>query len=278
MLKMSTVNVPAIRNLLRRPSEYATLFIDEFKPYAPYSAGSRTDRARATIAAIDQTFPMLTALIDKTGRSPLAAISISEFADGASESGSTAALKQLLDHYGSDKARDHDYHRLYANLFEDRQAVRSVVEIGLGTNHDDVISTMGPLGRPGASIRAFRDYFPNSLVFGADIDERILFVEERIRTAQVDQTDPSSLDRLGQLVGTDIDLVIDDGLHTPNANIAALGFGLSRIRVGGWVVIEDISLAAQSMWPVVAALLPARFNPTLVTAREGSLFAVRRIS
>ena len=37
-------------------------------------------------------------------------------------------------------------------------------------------------GKPGASLRAWRDYFENALIYGADIDKNILFKENRINT------------------------------------------------------------------------------------------------
>ena len=43
-----------------------------------------------------------------------------------------------------------------------------------------------------------------------------------------------------------------------------------------WLVIEDIIPAAQSFWRVVAALLPEHFEATLVRAKAGDMFVVRR--
>ena len=39
---------------------------------------------------------------------------------------------------------------------------------------------MGTEGKPGASLRAFRDFCMNAEVIWADIDKRILFKEDRI--------------------------------------------------------------------------------------------------
>tara|TARA_B110001469_G_scaffold124913_1_gene139409 strand:+ start:857 stop:1333 length:477 start_codon:yes stop_codon:yes gene_type:complete len=97
--------------------------------------------------------------------------------------------------------------------------------------------------RPGASLRAWRDALPNSQIFGADIDESILFNnEERIHTARADQLDPGSLLAVYELYGASpFDLLIDDGLHSSGANLNTLLFGLrSAVRRGGWVVIEDL--------------------------------------
>ena len=53
-----------------------------------------------------------------------------------------------------------------------------VFEFWVGTNNPNLASSMGVLENPGASLRDWRDYFPNALVFGADIDIEILFTDE----------------------------------------------------------------------------------------------------
>lgn len=137
---------------------------------------------------------------------------------------------------------------------------------------------MGSGGRPGASLRAFKEFFPHAGIYGADIDKRVLFQEERIKTFFVDQTRPSSFLELRAAVPPDLDLFIDDGLHSPDANIASLNFGLGKIRVGGWTIIEDIALESVPIWEVVSAMLPDRYRSHIFRARGGFLFAAERIS
>ena len=155
--------------------------------------------------------------------------------------------------------------------------MRSVLEIGLGTNNPSIVSTMGRAGRPGASLRAFRDFFPSAQIFGADVDRGILFVEDRIDTCYVDQTDQASFAALSDLTGGDLDLIIDDGLHAPNANLAVLLYALDHLSVGGWVVIEDIAADAVPLWQVVGALMPSAYACELLQARGGIIFAARRV-
>jgi hypothetical protein len=149
-------------------------------------------------------------------------------------------LASLFRRFGSDKST-HGYHQLYSQLFR-RDAPINVLEIGLGTNNEALLSSMGARGQPGASLRAFREYFPNALIFGADIDTDILFTEERIRTAYVDQLRPETLTAAtGALGEASFDLIIDDGLHSLTANVNTLLFGLKHVNVGGYVIIEDIA-------------------------------------
>jgi hypothetical protein len=122
----------------------------------------------------------------------------------------TQKLGAYFNKYGSNKASDHDYHRVYGPLMaSSRNNQVRLLEVGLGTNNTDVTSNMGTRGRPGASLRAFRDYFPNASIFGADIDRRVLFQDERIKTVFVDQTDPEQFVELKRL-GNDFDFIIDD--------------------------------------------------------------------
>jgi hypothetical protein len=130
--------------------------------------------------------------------------------------------------------------------------------------------------RPGASLRAFRTFLPRATIYGADIDERILFEEDRIRTFVVDQTERESWDSLSTVIDQDFDLIIDDGLHSPNANIATLLFGLGRLKIGGWLVVEDIPAVALPLWQVISALLPEQYESRIVAAPVALLFSVRR--
>ena len=53
------------------------------------------------------------------------------------------------------------------------------------------------------------------------------------------------LDALYRTFGSQrFDLVIDDGLYAPGANLNVLEFALQHLRPGGYVVIEDIKWCA----------------------------------
>ena len=180
-------------------------------------------------------------------------------------------LKRLLDQYHSDKANVHNYHHFYAAILQSlgRHRPLRTLEIGLGTNTSNHVGSMAStwssglgndqgqkFAKPGASLRAFRDFLPSASVFGADLDSAVLFHEERIDTAWADQLDPSSLEAAHQHFGNqDYDLIIDDGLHAVAANLNTLNFALRHLRPGGYVVIEDIGPRQQSQWRLVDILL-----------------------
>jgi hypothetical protein len=162
-------------------------------------------------------------------------------------------VSTLCDKYGSDKgvintARyaypwpPHTYADFYVRLFDHcRLRIARVFECGLGTNNPALSSSMGESGKPGASLRVWRDYFPNAEIYGADIDTRILFNEERITTSYMDQTDPTSIAQYWNTIGVDqFDLMIDDGLHTFEAGLCLFQHSFARLRPGGIYVIEDV--------------------------------------
>jgi hypothetical protein len=250
--------------------------IDKLPLFASGSAGTYKALGEATILAANQTFPFLVHFITSTRTVQFTNIHRDSLPLNEHGNKSAAQLKRLFDAYGSDKATVHNYHLIYGHILTANESITAVLEIGLGSNNEDVMSNMGKGGRPGASLRAFRDFLPNARVYGADVDRRILFEEERIRTFFVDQTDLKSFDALGEAVGRDFDLVIDDGLHSPNANIAVLSFGLSRLKPGGWLVVEDIRHAALPLWEVVVHLLPMGFTAHIVVSAKAIVFAVQR--
>jgi hypothetical protein len=162
-------------------------------------------------------------------------------------------LAKLCDIYGSDKGelkayghpyswRSHTYTDYYSRLFGNfRNGITKVFECGLGTNIPDIPSSMGILGKPGASLRVWRDYFPNAFVWGADIDREVLFQEERIRTLFIDQLNTDSIRKFWEEVGVrDFDFMVDDGLHTFEAGSNLFLNSIDYLSPSGIYVIEDV--------------------------------------
>jgi cephalosporin hydroxylase len=79
-------------------------------------------------------------------------------------------------------------------------------------------------------------------------------------------------------VSNDADLIIDDGLHSPNANIAVIRFALEKIKVGGWIVVEDILEEALPIWQVISALLPSNYRSTIIKCIGGYIFTIERLN
>jgi hypothetical protein len=246
-----------------------------FPLFTPHSAGSYKDLSRLTVQAVNETIPLLSAFAMSVGNRHCKGTSIKSFPVSDEDLEAASEIKTYFDRHGSDKGSN-GYHNVYGPILKKRDEVTGILEIGLGTNNIDVVSNMALWGTPGASLRAFREFLKSAMIFGADIDKRILFEEERIKTFFVDQTDAVTFDELGKSIPSDLDLVIDDGLHSPNANIETLKFGLTKIRIGAWVVVEDIAPEAIPVWEVVSALLPGNYQPHILRGESAFVFAVKR--
>ena len=153
---------------------------------------------------------------------------------------------------GSDKSWGmHNYTRVYAALFGGwRDRPLRLFEIGLGSSDTSMPFSMGIDGRPGASLRGWRALFPKAAIFGADIDRKSLFEEERIQTFYCDQLDPAAIRDLWSepALAEGMDILIDDGYHSFDANTCFLRESLGQLRAGGFYIVEDIHRDALAQW------------------------------
>lgn len=159
--------------------------------------------------------------------------------------------------YGSDKGHPenksrHNYTYIYDGLFSHirRNPIR-LFELGIGSNNTSIQSNMGPGGKPGASLRAWRDYFQNAFIFGADIDVFCIMSENRLKTYYCDQTNPTIIANMwahDPLLHDEFDILIEDGLHTFEANLCFFENSCWKLKKGGIYVIEDIEKKNISRW------------------------------
>jgi hypothetical protein len=188
-------------------------------------------------------------------------------------------LRNLFDTHGSDKGSTHGYSLLYAWLLDgsDLEGNFRVLEIGLGTNRTSILSNMGPGGRPGASLRAWRDMGVSIEVVGLDVDKEILFQEERISTYFVDQLDPLSWGYLPpDVLKSGFDLIVDDGLHAPLANLNTIIATLPFLRKTGVLVIEDIPKRALPVWTLAKRLIDVSLDLSVYKLNNAYCVVIRR--
>ena len=210
--------------------------------HSPFSAGDVSQRHALTLAAAGTCYSTLLQFLKASDPAFFddRRLQLQPSGPSGKEADNEHKLKQLLDQYGSDKASKHRYHLLYARALTNPEAVRRMLEIGIGTNNPRVVSNMSETGTPGASLRAWRAFLAKATIHGADIDRDILFTDERIQCHHVDQLSPDSLEQLRSQLGQPMDLIIDDGLHSIQANLHTLQMGLQLIQPRGWIFIEDI--------------------------------------
>ena len=146
----------------------------------------------------------------------------------------------LFESHESDKSTWHNYTTVYNKLFS-KFINKNINFFELG---------IGGFRRVGASLYAFRDYFKNANIYGADIDDKLLFEDEGISTFYVDQTDSESVKTLWNSFSakafeedkdTRFDIIIDDGLHDYDANITFFENSIGMLKNGGIYIIEDIT-------------------------------------
>jgi len=138
----------------------------------------------------------------------------------------------------------HNYTTFYYSIFKElREKKLRVFELGLGTNNTNIPSNMGANGRPGASLYGWAEFFPNSEIFGADIDTGILFNNERIKTFYCDQTNPHIIKYMWNEpnLQENFDIIVEDGLHTYNANVCFFENSIHKLNPNGFYIIEDIT-------------------------------------
>jgi len=137
----------------------------------------------------------------------------------------------------------HNYTTFYYSIFKDlREKQLRVFELGLGTNNVNIESNMGKEGRPGASLFGWSEFFPNSHIFGADIDDDILFNTKKIKTFYCDQTNPESIKKMWSdpLLQDNFDIIVEDGLHKFYANVCFFENSIHKLKPNGYFIIEDI--------------------------------------
>lgn len=165
-----------------------------------------------------------------------------------SQASPASPLCQLAIQYRVDKTPSilHDYTPTYNDvLYPLKNDIKLVLEIGIGYS-----GLMGPICgkeyKHGASLRMWRDYFPNAQIVGCDIMESVIFNDEdRIRTYIANQSDKESL---LNLITNDItpqtgyiDVIIDDGSHNENDQRISFETLWQFVRPnGGIYIIEDI--------------------------------------
>jgi SAM-dependent methyltransferase len=146
-------------------------------------------------------------------------------------------LDELFTRYGTDKGKDYwNYTPAYEKYLEPRRRdVTRVLEVGIcgyRTLPNNVV---------GASLFAWRDYFPNADIYGIDNDGRFIFNDKpRIHTALCDAYNVVQLSRsLAQFGGT-FDFIVDDALHDPISQTQLLNDLWPLLRPDGVYAMEDV--------------------------------------
>lgn len=162
----------------------------------------------------------------------------------------TTPLCEIMTRNRSDKGNSnlqwawHHYTIFYYELWKNiKDKPLRVFELGMGTTDLNIDSNMGPNGRPGASLFGWCEFFPNAEIFGADIDKKILFETDRIKTYYCDQTIAECVKNMWLQPGLEenFDIIIDDGLHRYFSNECFFENSIHKLKEDGYYIIEDIN-------------------------------------
>jgi cephalosporin hydroxylase len=147
-------------------------------------------------------------------------------------------LPALATYFGTDKWGSHWYAQHYQTHFAPlrRKAIR-LLEIGVGGYGD-------PRGG-GESLRMWKGYFPNALIYGLDVTDKRPHDEPRIRTIKGSQDDEDLLKSISAQYGP-FDIIIDDGSHVNAHVLKSFSVLFPLLSENGLYVVEDTQT---SYWP-----------------------------
>lgn len=112
-----------------------------------------------------------------------------------------------------------------------------ILEIGVGGYDNPKVG--------GESLRMWKQYFPNSMIYGIDYVDKKHLEEDRIKIFQGDQSDEYFLKRVISQTG-DIDIVIDDGSSINEHRIKTFNTLFPALKSGGIYAEENTHI---SYWP-----------------------------
>lgn len=129
--------------------------------------------------------------------------------------------------HNTDKAFFHKYLDFYEQHLPDRNFSGRLLEIGV---------------MDGASLRMWREYYPNAQIIGIDIEDKAHLynddwkVPKTINILKIDGTDPKQLNELGNF-----DIIIDDGSHyTADQQKSFEHLFYKQLNPGGFYIVEDL--------------------------------------
>jgi len=193
-------------------------------------------------------------------------------------------LSELFNKHGSDKDRN-GYSHLYSILFDSiKDRPMNILEIGVGTMVPNACSSMkGYMPdsyKPGASHRSWNDYFPNSKIYGVDVQPDTVFQENNVTTYLCSSVDKSSVDKLMTDLNIQFDIIIDDGWHLDQAQKSTLTNFFPYLKEDGLYIIEDIYPGSElnSTTPLVIRNLIGSYEHFFVGLKNNQCVIKKRLT
>lgn len=166
-------------------------------------------------------------------------------------------LGKLFDKHGSDKNTRHSYGMFYEKILS-KLTKPQILEIGLGSVNAFPYAALNP----GGSIAAWREFCPDAMIVGVDIDEVAVKSINELGFV-MDQTSGESIQIVcHELINKKIkfNLIVDDGFHDLHANIRTYLEFYSLLLDDEIYVIEDVHKSLIPLWSVLAKSLPGNIQ------------------
>jgi hypothetical protein len=157
-------------------------------------------------------------------------------------------FRNLCLKYFSDKTklpggRGHCYEISYENIFKhiDKEKVYNLLEIGIGLGgHYYGMLAEYPGYTQGSSLKLWSEYFPNSNIYGWDIEPCDYIDNVKIKTSVVDACDENCLNNFFKQNDIMFDIIIDDGSHQLEDQVKSFMLLYNKVNINGFYIIEDI--------------------------------------
>ncbi len=168
-------------------------------------------------------------------------------------------LCELAEKYGADKCPTigHQYTPFYYEYLKDRKyTIKKVLEVGVGNKRQ---IRLIPNGVIGASLKMWRDFFPNSFVYGADIAPESIIEDVRLKTYHCNEMRESDIQELIKTIGSDIDLVVDDASHHIECQLFLFKTLMPLLDKGVTYIVEDCrrTRVMKKTFPEYESFIPA---------------------
>lgn len=156
-------------------------------------------------------------------------------------------MKKTLDELGVEHGTDksnllHGYLDKYEKLFPNPEYVKKVVELGLQRRSGKWKEYSLP------SINMWLEFFPNAHVYGFD-KQKLKSNNDRFTFFEGDQGRMKHHLEFGDIVGNDIDFVIDDASHRFPDQVLSFLYFYPKLKNGGIYIVEDTRAKIQDDYP-----------------------------
>ena len=161
------------------------------------------------------------------------------------------SLVSLIDDTETDKNTVHSYLELYETLLSPKKdTAKNILEIGIGDFKE----------KNGGSIKLWKDYFPNAIIYALDILPKERVLDELINDERVvlftstNAYDEKFFNENILKKNLKFDFMLDDGPHTLESMKTFIRLYSKVMTDDGILIIEDIQ--SIEWWPILYREVP----------------------